>query len=341
MGSLTFANGSVQPVDDATSGDANAAGFVVDDGTTVEVSGSSDEPVTFTAATGTLALDNSSNFNGQISGFGGGDQIDLADIFSGASMTLAYSAQGNDLGTTLTVSDGTDTANLVLFGQYLASDFAISSDGRGGTLITDPLPPAPTVAHGPTVVSDGTSSTASQAGALNINNSSASGVVSSAMAERAPPEVTAGLTWAYNMSDSAFAVATPATTMPDSTSSNVGSAFASVSTTTPDPSLSNGGDSFAFVANGELSSGNPAENVIPQNSGMSNAGATGGATSNPTGPPLNTWQQNLALMNNYLASAFPPATSRDSGGQDMGASLTNSTQGTLAAQVLATHQNSS
>ena len=61
-------------------GDANAAGFVVDDGMTVEVSGSSDQQVTFAAATGTLALDNSSSFSGQIlRDFGGGDQIDLSE----------------------------------------------------------------------------------------------------------------------------------------------------------------------------------------------------------------------------------------------------------------------
>lgn len=37
-----------------------------------------------------------------------------------------------------TVSDGTHTAELALLGQYTADDFAASSNGHGGTLITDP-----------------------------------------------------------------------------------------------------------------------------------------------------------------------------------------------------------
>jgi len=337
MGSLTFANGSVQPVDDVSSGDANAAGFVVNDGMTVEVSGPSDQQVTFAAATGTLALDNSSSFSGQISGFGGGDQIDFADIFFGASTTLAFSAQGNDLGTTLTVSDGTDTASLVLFGQYLASDFAISSDGHGGTLITDPLPPAPTVASGPTVVSDGANSAATQAGALNINNSSASPAMLSAAVEQAPPEITAGLVMAYSMSDTAFAVATAT---PDPAASSGGNAFAVVTTATPNPAPSSGGDGFV-VTNAGLSSGNPVANITTQNSGLVSVGAADGAMPDPAAPLQNTWQQNLSLMGNYIASTFPPQASTDSGSPDPATSLTTPAQGALAAQVLADHQSSS
>jgi hypothetical protein len=342
MGSLTSANGSVQPVDDETSGDANAAGFAVNDGTTVAVSGSSDQPVTFAAATGTLALDNSSSFSGQISGFGGGDQIDLSDIFFGASTTLAYSARGNDLGTTLTVSDGTDTANLVLFGQYLASDFAISSDGHGGTLITDPLPPAPTVANGPTVVSDGANSTATQAGALNINNSSASPVMLSAAVEQAPSEITAGLMMAYSMSDEAFGVvtATATATTSDTAASSGGSAFGVVTNAMPDVAPASDGVGFV-VNNAGLSSGNPVANVITQNSGLVSVGAASGAPPDPAAPLQNTWQQNLALMGNYMASTFPPQASTDGGSPDPGASLTAPAQGALAAQVLADHRNSS
>jgi hypothetical protein len=338
MGSLTFANGSVQPVDDVSSGDANAAGFVVDDGTTVEVSGPGDQPVTFAAATGTLSLDNSSSFSGQISGFGGGDQIDLADIFFGASTTLAYSAQGNDLGTTLTVSDGTDTANLVLFGQYLSSDFALSSDGHGGTLITDPLPPAPTVASGIGPDSVGVNSAATQAGVLNINSSSASPGTPSATAEQAPPEVTAGLVMAYSMSDSAFGVAT-ATAVPDQAASSGGSGFAVGTAAMPDAAPPSDGDGFVDT-NAGLSSSNPVANVSTQNSSLVNVGAAGGAMPSPAASPPNTWQQNLTLMGNYMASTFIPATAGDSGSPDAAGSLTAPAQGAIAAQVLTNHQNS-
>lgn len=36
------------------------------------------------------------------------------------------------------MSDGTNTANIALLGQYMAGSFATASDGHGGTMITDP-----------------------------------------------------------------------------------------------------------------------------------------------------------------------------------------------------------
>ena len=60
----------------------------------------------------------------------------LVDIAFGANTTLAYTDAGNNTGT-LTVTDGTNTANIALLGQYVAADFALSAFG-GGTLITDP-----------------------------------------------------------------------------------------------------------------------------------------------------------------------------------------------------------
>jgi autotransporter passenger strand-loop-strand repeat protein len=88
---------------------------------------------------GTLKLDNSQNFGGTISGFNSTlpDQIDLVDIgFTGQS-TLGYTDSGGASGT-LTVGDGTHTANLLLLGGYVTANFTAQSDGHGGTLITDP-----------------------------------------------------------------------------------------------------------------------------------------------------------------------------------------------------------
>jgi hypothetical protein len=44
---------------------------------------------------------------------------------------------GQDVGT-LTVTDGSHTANIALLGNYLASTFVASSDGHGGTNVVDP-----------------------------------------------------------------------------------------------------------------------------------------------------------------------------------------------------------
>jgi hypothetical protein len=38
----------------------------------------------------------------------------------------------------LTVSEGAGTVNMALLGSYLAGSFVASSDGHGGTLVTDP-----------------------------------------------------------------------------------------------------------------------------------------------------------------------------------------------------------
>jgi hypothetical protein len=178
MGWLTFADGSVEPVYDVTFGHPN--GTLIYAGTTVELGEPSDQQINFAAATGTLKLDGSSNFtgfDGQISGFNGEDRIDLAGVAFGASTTLAYSANSAGSGGTLMVSDGTDTASLALLGQYGAADFAISSDGHGGTLITDPLAATSTVANGASVEIDGASAAnvtfAGNTGTLKLDNSSA------------------------------------------------------------------------------------------------------------------------------------------------------------------------
>jgi hypothetical protein len=89
---------------------------------------------TFAGKGGTLVLDLASDFAGKISGFGGQDRIDLADIGFGAQTTLGYSANGNG-GGTLTVSDAGHIAKIALLGNYMASSFAVASDGHGGTLI--------------------------------------------------------------------------------------------------------------------------------------------------------------------------------------------------------------
>ena len=39
---------------------------------------------------------------------------------------------------TLSVTDGTHTANITLFGQYVADQFQVSNDGGGHVLVTDP-----------------------------------------------------------------------------------------------------------------------------------------------------------------------------------------------------------
>jgi hypothetical protein len=91
--------------------------------------------VTFAASTGTLLLDNSTNFSGTVAGMTAQDTLDLRDInFATVSVTSAVTATS----ATLTVTDGGHTASIILLGNYIGSTFTASSGGFGGTSIVDP-----------------------------------------------------------------------------------------------------------------------------------------------------------------------------------------------------------
>ena len=105
-------------------------------GATVEISSAYAGAVSFAAGTGTLQLDNSASFTGTVAGMTGSDSIDFADIDPTKVQTPSYT--GDASGGTLSVSDGTHSANIALLGNYLASTFAAASDGHGGTAVTDP-----------------------------------------------------------------------------------------------------------------------------------------------------------------------------------------------------------
>jgi hypothetical protein len=92
--------------------------------------------VSFAAPTGILQLLNSESFAGTVAGMSGQDAIDFADIDPTKVQPPTYS--GTASGGTLTVTDGSHTANIALLGNYMASTFVTSSDGQGGTNVVDP-----------------------------------------------------------------------------------------------------------------------------------------------------------------------------------------------------------
>src|SRR5262249_35119830 len=93
-------------------------------------------PIAFTHAGGILQLDASQSFHGTIAGFasppGVTEEIDLRDIDFAKKTRVSFKEDKNNLSGTLTVTDGTHTANLTLLGQYSANDFSLASDGHGG-----------------------------------------------------------------------------------------------------------------------------------------------------------------------------------------------------------------
>jgi len=99
----------------------------------------------FTSNGGILQLDFSQGYkspsNAPISGFGSSpagvtEELDLRDISFGSATNETFTQLSPTSGT-LTVTDGTHTANLALLGQYSATNFSLSSDGNG-TIVTDP-----------------------------------------------------------------------------------------------------------------------------------------------------------------------------------------------------------
>ena len=101
----------------------------------------------FTSNGGILQLDFSQGykfpFNSPISGFGSSpvgvtEELDLRDIAFGSNTKASFAEAANNSSGTLTVTDGTHTANLALLGQFSTASFSLASDGQGGTIVTDP-----------------------------------------------------------------------------------------------------------------------------------------------------------------------------------------------------------
>jgi hypothetical protein len=103
----------------------------------IEFGGNISGDVTFEAggSNETLILDHSeTDVPNEIYGFGTGDHVDLRDIvYSG---TTSESCGSGLNVATLTVTDGTHTANVYMIGGYSTSSFSLSSDSHGGTLVS-------------------------------------------------------------------------------------------------------------------------------------------------------------------------------------------------------------
>ncbi|HKH03407.1 MAG TPA: adhesin, partial [Bradyrhizobium sp.] len=86
-------------------------------------------------AAGTLKLGDSFHFSGTVSGFAGSDTIDLANLAS-ATASLSYHENAAGTGGTLMISDGLQTLNLSLIGNYSSDNFSIATDQAKGTLVS-------------------------------------------------------------------------------------------------------------------------------------------------------------------------------------------------------------
>jgi hypothetical protein len=130
---VLWANGATLTVLGAVSGNGTAT---IDGVGTLDFEASTVANVVFGSGTGgTLKLGDSFHFNGTISGFGGSDVIDLANVAS-ATASISYHENAAGTGGTLAISDGAQTLELSLLGHYSADNFSIVPDQVHGTLIT-------------------------------------------------------------------------------------------------------------------------------------------------------------------------------------------------------------
>ena len=101
-------------------------------GQTLAGGGGNDTLVGFSGF-GDLFSDTSAHLNTTtIGNFGGSDTIDLTDLNSTLAKPLAY----NTTTQTLTVTDGTHTANIKFTGNYTLANFQLVTDTHSGSLIT-------------------------------------------------------------------------------------------------------------------------------------------------------------------------------------------------------------
>jgi hypothetical protein len=129
---LLWANGGNITLDGNVSGNGSA---LISGNATLEVAGAFNEQVQFDAnATGTLKIDNPLDFSGMVSGFGNHDTIDLSNIVA-STASINYTANSNNTGGELTVTDGNNTANIALSGEYSAADFHIAPDQTSHVLV--------------------------------------------------------------------------------------------------------------------------------------------------------------------------------------------------------------
>jgi hypothetical protein len=117
-------------------GDVSGAGHVeITGAASVELVGGDTNNVVIDAnASAALVLDDATQFTGAISGLNSDDSVDLRDVAFGANTTTSYADNGHG-GGVLTVSDGVNTVQLALVGDYQSQNFSLASDGQGGTLL--------------------------------------------------------------------------------------------------------------------------------------------------------------------------------------------------------------
>jgi hypothetical protein len=146
-GTIAASGGTVTILGAETGGAATIAGG------SIEFGSSGTAATTFTSSIGTLRLDDALDFKGTVAGLAGDGSGGNVIDFAGIALTQGTTAfHENAAGTSgrLVLSDGTNTANLALLGNYISTinpapgsaGFVVASDGHNGTQVSYIAPPA-------------------------------------------------------------------------------------------------------------------------------------------------------------------------------------------------------
>jgi hypothetical protein len=82
-----------------------------------------------------IRLKQAQSFAATISGFAAGDTIDAANFLAPPATKFNFVENSGGTGGTLTLTDGSLTANILMMGKYSKSDFTLAPDSGSGTLV--------------------------------------------------------------------------------------------------------------------------------------------------------------------------------------------------------------
>jgi uncharacterized repeat protein (TIGR03803 family) len=144
-GGANGGHGTVFEINRLASGGPSGGKLTVRGNQLLELFGPSNASVNFASgSTGTFKLDSQSTFGGTVAGLAPSNHLDLAGLAYQGDSTPAYAPNGANTAGILTVTEGAQAVSIALLGGYMAASFVVSSDGHGGTLVTDPSLPGPT-----------------------------------------------------------------------------------------------------------------------------------------------------------------------------------------------------
>jgi hypothetical protein len=123
-------------------GAVDSGKFNVTNGGTLEIDANQPgiQTLIFGAGGGTLVLNGAVTYHAATTGFGAKTALDLTGFKFSGKPKVHFVEDPNGKHGLLTVTDGSQTRKLTLFGQYVSAGFHLAADSGGGTIVTYKAP---------------------------------------------------------------------------------------------------------------------------------------------------------------------------------------------------------